>query len=56
MNSLYDEKYSLVREFAFATAVSESQELRTLVKNKALEMFDSDYEVLFFYDQRRRTI
>lgn len=50
MNTLYNDKYGVVREFAFAfaAAVAENVELRNLIKSKALEMFDADYEILFF--------
>lgn len=44
-----DEQQAMRKEFglALAKALKESKELRTLIKAKALEMIDEDYDVLF---------
>lgn len=49
IDELYDSNSNLKREFGKALMVSlnESKSLRDLIKNKSLEMFDNDYEVLY---------
>lgn len=49
VDELYDSNSNLKREFGKALMVSlnESKSLRDLIKNKSLEMFDNDYEVLY---------
>jgi hypothetical protein len=49
IDKLYDEKSTVEREFgkSLAKSLSESRMLRDIIKNKALEMFNDDYEILY---------
>ena len=49
IDKLYDEKSTVKREFgkSLAKSLSESRMLRDIIKNKSLEMFNDDYEVLY---------
>lgn len=49
VDKLYDSNSNLKREFGKALVLSliESKMLRDLIRNKSLEMFDNDYEVLY---------
>ena len=49
IDKLYNAKSSLEREFgkSLAKSLNESRMLREVIKNKALEMFNDDYEILY---------
>ncbi|MFH6944505.1 hypothetical protein [Flavobacterium sp. FlaQc-50] len=49
VEKLYDSNSNLKREFgkSLVKSLAESKALRDLIKNKSLEMFDNDYEVLY---------
>lgn len=49
VDGLYDANSNLKREFgkALVKSLVDSKMLRDLIKNKSLEMFDNDYEVLY---------
>ncbi len=49
-NSIKDEKSVLIEKFGFSfmSSIKQSPNLRKLIKDEALKMFDKDYEVLIF--------
>ena len=49
IDKLYDERSNLQREFSksLAKSLSQSKMLRDIIRTKALEMFDEDYELLY---------
>jgi hypothetical protein len=49
IDKVYDERSSLQREFSrsLAKSLNQSKMLRDIIRTKALEMFDEDYELLY---------